>query len=151
MVEIISVFEVELIIRIILSIILSAVIGFEREITHKPAGLRTYMFIGMGSCLFTISSLYLLPTDIVDVVDPTRIAAGIVTGTAFIGAGSIIARRGDLKGITTAASMWVVASIGLTIGLGNYTIPIASTIITFAILRLGVIADKRRRKKLDEN
>ena len=151
MVEIISVFELELIARIILSIILSAIIGFEREITHKPAGLRTYMFIGMGSCLFTISSLYLLPTTVVECVDPTRIAAGIVTGTAFIGAGSIIARKGDIKGVTTAASMWVVASIGLTIGLGNYLIPIASTIITFIILRLGVIADRRSKKKVDMN
>ena len=151
MVEIISVFELELIARIILSIILSAIIGFEREITHKPAGLRTYMFIGMGSCLFTISSLYLLPTTVVEFVDPTRIAAGIVTGTAFIGAGSIIARKGDIKGVTTAASMWVVASIGLTIGLGNYLIPIASTIITFIILRLGVIADRRSKKKVDMN
>jgi len=147
MIEIISVFELELIARIILSIILSAIIGFEREITHKPAGLRTYMFIGMGSCLFTISSLYLLPTNAEVYIDPTRIAAGIVTGTAFIGAGSIIARKGDLQGVTTAASMWVVASIGLTIGLGNYSIPIASTIITFIILRLGVIFDRRREKK----
>ncbi len=137
--------EVEYIIRIILSIFLSAIIGYEREITHKPAGLRTYMFIGMGSCLFTISSFYFLPINGVASVDTSRIAAGIVTGAAFIGAGSIIARRGDIKGVTTAAAMWVVASIGLMVGLGNYLIPIASTAITLVILRLGVIAEKRKK------
>ena len=137
--------EVEYIIRIVLTIFLSAIIGYEREITHKPAGLRTYMFIGMGSCLFTISSFYFLPTNGASLVDTSRIAAGIVTGSAFIGAGSIIALRGDIKGVTTAAAMWVVASIGLMVGLGNYLIPIASTIITLVILRLGVVFEKRKK------
>ena len=137
--------EVEYIIRIVLTIFLSAIIGYEREITHKPARLRTYMFIGMGSCLFTISSFYFLPTNGASLVDTSRIAAGIVTGSAFIGAGSIIALRGDIKGVTTAAAMWVVASIGLMVGLGNYLIPIASTIITLVILRLGVVFEKRKK------
>lgn len=136
-------FEVELIARIILSIILSVIIGFEREITHKPAGLRTYMFIGMGSCLFTIASLYFFPTKFIESIDVARIAAGIVTGTAFIGAGSIIARKGDIKGVTTAASMWVVSGIGLMVGLSSYLIPITTTIIAFTILRLGVIVEKK--------
>lgn len=146
--DIINWFEVELVARIIITIILSAVIGFEREITQKPAGLRTHMFIGMAACLFTISSFYLLPDIISSSIDYSRIAAGIVTGAAFIGAGSIIARKGDIKGVTTAASIWVVTSIGLMIGIGNYLIPIATTIITFIILRLGVYFDKRQIKKV---
>ena len=135
-------FEIELIARIILSIILSAIIGFEREITKKPAGFRTYMFIGMGSCLFTIASFYLFPADFINQIDASRIAAGIVTGTAFIGAGSIIARRGDITGVTTAASMWVVSGIGLMVGLGTYLIPIVTTMVAFVILRLGIFVDK---------
>ena len=142
-----NLFEVELIARIILSIILSAIIGYEREITHKPAGFRTYMFIGMGSCLFTIASLYLFPSQFLESIDVTRIAAGIETGTAFIGAGSIIARKGDITGVTTAASMWVVSAIGLMVGLGTYLIPIVTTIIAFTILRLGVIVDKKQGNK----
>lgn len=139
----ISLTDIELIGRIILSVILGAIIGFEREITRKPAGLRTHIFIGMGACLFTISSIYLLPQDSGLVFDSTRIAAGIVTGTAFIGAGSIIARKGDIKGLTTAASIWVVAAIGLMIGLGNYLLPIVATIITFIVLRMSVVEGKK--------
>ena len=135
--------DIELIGRIILSVILGAIIGFEREITRKPAGLRTHIFIGMGACLFTISSIYLLPQDSGFVIDSTRIAAGIVTGTAFIGAGSIIARKGDIKGLTTAASIWVVAAIGLMIGLGNYLLPIVATIIAFIVLRMSVVEGKK--------
>ena len=129
--------DFELIGRILLSAILGAIIGFEREISHKPAGLRTHIFICMGSTLFTVASLYLIPQDTGQFVDVTRIAAGIVTGTAFIGAGSIIALRGDVKGLTTAASLWVVGAIGLMVGLGNYLYPIVATIIAFFVLRLG--------------
>lgn len=140
--------DLELIGRIILSVILGAIIGYEREITKKPAGLRTHIFIGMGSCLFTISSIQLIPTNTDLMFDATRIAAGIVTGAAFIGAGSIIARRGDIKGVTTAASIWIVAALGLMVGLGNYLLPIVSTIIAFFVLRIGVFADRRNLEKI---
>jgi putative Mg2+ transporter-C (MgtC) family protein len=135
--------DIELIGRIVLSVILGAIIGYEREIQQKPAGLRTHMFIGMGACLFTISSIHLLPQNSEFFIDATRIAAGIVTGTAFIGAGSIIARRGDIRGITTAASIWIVAALGLMIGLGNYLLPIVATLIAFVILRLGGVAGRK--------
>ncbi|MDY6958569.1 MAG: MgtC/SapB family protein [Halobacteriota archaeon] len=135
--------EIELIGRVILSVFLGAVIGFEREITHKPAGLRTHIFVCMGACLFTISSYSLIPADLTATTDPSRIAAGIVTGISFIGAGSIIAGKTDVRGLTTAASLWVIAAIGLMVGLGNYILPMASTIIAFFVLRLGVVSDKR--------
>jgi len=93
----------------------------------------------MGSCLFTISSFYLLPEESIGSFDTTRIAAGIVAGISFIGAGSIIASKGDVRGLTTAASLWVVASIGLMIGLGNYILPVIASIIAFFVLRLGRI------------
>ena len=115
-------FDLELIIRLLVAITLSAIIGFERELSHKPADTS-------GS------------------YDPTRIAAGVVAGISFIGAGSIIALRGDVKGLTTAASLWVAAAIGLIIGLGNYTLPIIATIITYVVLRLDRLEKNRLNRK----
>jgi putative Mg2+ transporter-C (MgtC) family protein len=143
-------FEFELVVRILVSVVLGALIGFERELKHKPAGLRTHIFVCMGSCLFTISSFYLLPESSISNFDATRIAAGIVTGISFIGAGSIIATKGDVRGLTTAASLWVIAAIGLIVGLGNYLIPIVTTIITFFVLRFAEI-EKRKFKNEIKN
>jgi putative Mg2+ transporter-C (MgtC) family protein len=135
--------DLEMIARLIIAVGLGAIIGYEREITHKPAGLRTHIFVCMGACLFTISSLYLINNGTLGTFDSTRIAAGIVTGISFIGAGSIIASKGDIKGITTAASLWVVAAIGLMIGFGIYLLPIIATIITFIILQLGRVKKRK--------
>lgn len=128
--------DMEFIIRICIAVLLGAIIGYEREISQKPAGLRTHIFVCMGACLFTISSFYLLSDGSLGNFDATRIAAGIVTGISFIGAGSIIAAKGDVRGLTTAASLWVVSAIGLLIGFGIYLLPIVTTIIAFIILRL---------------
>ena len=137
--------DLELIIRLLVSVLLGGSIGFERERSHKPAGLRTHIFVCMGACLFTIASFYLLPTDIIGSFDATRIAAGVVAGISFIGAGSIIALRGDVKGLTTAASLWVIAAIGLIVGLGNYILPIITTVIAYVILRLDRVEKKWRQ------
>jgi putative Mg2+ transporter-C (MgtC) family protein len=138
-------FDVELIVRIFISVALGALVGFEREITHKPAGLRTHIFVCMGACLFTISSFYIQPEGTSSSFDSARIAAGIVAGISFIGAGSIIASKGDVRGLTTAASLWVMAAIGIMIGLGNYLLPIVATIIAFIVLHFG-----RMEKKIIE-
>jgi putative Mg2+ transporter-C (MgtC) family protein len=130
-------FDLELIFRLFLAVILGAIIGYEREITHKPAGFRTHIFVSMGACLFTISSFFLIPENQINNIDTTRIASGIVAGISFIGAGSIIATKGDVKGLTTAANLWVMAAIGLMVGLGSYILPIISSIIVFFILKLG--------------
>jgi putative Mg2+ transporter-C (MgtC) family protein len=141
--NIITWFDIELVLRLFTAVILGAIIGYEREISHKPAGLRTHIFVCMGACLFTIASFFLIPSDTAGSYDVTRIAAGIVAGISFIGAGSIIALRGDVKGLTTASSLWVIAAIGLIIGLGNYLLPIVATVIAYVILRLDRIAKKR--------
>ena len=91
--------ELELVFRLILATILGGIVGIERELVHKPAGLRTHMLVSLGSCLFTLISLYDFRTD------PARIAAGIVAGIGFIGAGTVIAERNRVVGITTAASL----------------------------------------------
>lgn len=121
---------IELSVRLILSMILGAIIGIEREIHHKPAGIRTHMLVSLGSCLFTIVSIYDFN------MDPARISAGIVTGIGFIGAGTIIVEREREKvvGITTAASLWVTAAVGLTTGAGSYVLAIIASILAFITL-----------------
>ncbi|MCD6477501.1 MAG: MgtC/SapB family protein [Candidatus Aenigmarchaeota archaeon] len=126
----------EFILRIFVSLLLGALVGLEREMTGKPAGLRTHIFVSMGACLFTISSFYLTGSMS---VDSSRIAAGIVTGIGFIGAGSIIATHGRVRGLTTAASLWIVSAIGLMVGLGNYILSTLSAVLVFIVLRLGKI------------
>ncbi len=98
----------------------------------------------IGACLFKRPSFFLLPENLNRNFDATRIAAGIVAGISFIGAGSsIIATRGDVRGLITAASLWVVSAIGLMIRLGSYLLPIAAAIIVFVILRLGRVEKKK--------
>ncbi|MEM0054167.1 MAG: MgtC/SapB family protein [Nitrososphaeria archaeon] len=126
---------IEGVIGLLMSIVFGAVIGLEREITHKPAGLRTHMLVCLGSCIFTIVSLRFG-------TDPARVAAGIVTGIGFIGAGTIIAEQGKVVGITTAASLWVTAAIGLTIGIGDYLLSAVSTLLVFLILTSKIIFKK---------
>lgn len=122
--------EFELVIRLVAAVILGALVGIEREIVHKPAGLRTNILVCLGSSLITIVSTYYYT------IDPARLAAGIVTGVGFLGAGAIIATKGEVKGITTAASIWAVAAIGITVGLGLYLLASVTAILTFIILEL---------------
>lgn len=122
--------EIELIIRLLVSVTLGLMVGIERELAHKPAGLRTHALVSLGACLFTIVSVYYFS------MDPARIAASIVLGVGFIGAGSIIGAGGHVQGITTAATLWIVAAIGLTVGTGNYLIGLVTAILVVLILQL---------------
>ncbi|MCK5628064.1 MgtC/SapB family protein [Candidatus Bathyarchaeota archaeon] len=122
-----SIVTFEILFGLILALVLGAIVGVEREITHKPAGLRTHMLVSLGSCLFTLVSVAFA-------MDPARIAAGIVTGIGFIGAGTIIAAQDRVVGITTAASLWTTASIGLIIGVGDYLLAIVATVLVFLVL-----------------
>jgi len=122
--------EVELILRLVISVTLGLMVGVERELSHKPAGLRTHALVSLGACLFTIISIYSFS------IDPARIAASIVLGVGFIGAGSIIATRGHIQGITTAASLWIVAAIGLVVGTGNYLLALVAAILVVLILHI---------------
>ena len=131
--------EFESVLSLILATVLGAIVGIEREITKKPAGLRTHMLVSLGSCLFTIVSVHNFSSD------PARVAASIVTGMGFIGAGAIIAERGRVVGVTTAASLWVTGSIGLCTGTGNYLLSIAATIIIFLVLFSKKMLRKERK------
>ena len=117
--------------QLLLAVVLGILVGVEREMVHKPAGLRTHALVSLGACLFTVISI-----DYFD-VDPARIAAGIVTGIGFIGAGSIIAEKGHVHGVTTAASLWCVGAIGLAVGVGAYVLAVVSSILVFGVLWLG--------------
>ena len=114
-----------------------AAIGIERELHDKPAGLRTNMLICVGSTLITMVSIHVALTYAerqINIADPGRIAAQIVSGIGFLGAGTIIQARGSVHGLTTAATMWVLAGIGLAIGSGTYAPAIAGTAILLVTL-----------------
>jgi putative Mg2+ transporter-C (MgtC) family protein len=129
--------QVELVLRLLLAAALGSVIGFERERLAWAAGLRTHMLVCVGSTLVMIVSAYgfqeVLGSDHV-VLDPSRVAAQVVSGIGFLGAGTILLRGEVIRGLTTAASLWSVAAIGLAIGGGLYTPAIAATIIILVIL-----------------
>lgn len=130
----------EIIIRIIVSISLGFVIGLERELTNKSAGLRTHMLVCLGSTVFTILSLYgfsdpTIPQNFARIQnDPSRIAAQILTGIGFIGGGAVLHHGISVSGLTTAASLWIVASIGMAVGVGAYKVAIVATILAFTVL-----------------
>lgn len=120
------------IVRLILAAFLGGAIGLEREFSHKPAGLRTNMFICFGSAMFTVLSVQLAGEY---VGDHTRVAAQIIPGIGFIGAGSILHSRGSVQGLTTAATLFVVASIGMAAGGGMYLQAIFATILILVALQ----------------
>ena len=122
--------ELEMILRLLLATALGAIIGFQRERTGKPAGIRTHSLICIGAALFTVASALGFVG-----ADPARIAAGIVAGVGFLGAGAILrSGEGIIAGLTTAATIWVVASIGLAAGAGMYIIAPAAAAIVLIIL-----------------
>jgi len=132
--------DVTIVLKLLLAATLGGMIGLEREIHRKPAGLRTNMFICMGSALFTILSAQVVTGT---AHDPGRIAAQIITGIGFIGAGAIIRERGSVVGLTTAATIFVVASVGMAVGMGLYVTGLFTAIIILLALSLLGWAEKR--------
>lgn len=127
--------EPQIALRLILAVLLSGLIGLERQLLRRTAGLRTHILVSLGSCLIMLTSLHVF--DIYrerGPIDPSRIAAGVITGIGFLGAGTIITERGNVKGLTTAASLWVVAGIGLAVGCGFYSASIITTILALVVL-----------------
>jgi len=123
--------ELELVARLILGFVLSGIVGLEREVSLKPAGLRTHILVGLGSTLLTILSLDAFPGS-----DTSRVAAAIVVGIGFLGAGTIIKTKEKVIGLTTAATLWIVASIGVATGAGFYLLATIASILAFLVLKL---------------
>jgi len=124
-----------MIVRLLLTLVLSGLIGLERQVHRRDAGLRTHILVALGSCLIMLTSLYVFDIYKDQVaLDPVRIAAGVVTGIGFLGAGTIIREPDGVRGLTTAASLWVVAGIGLAVGVGFNKIAIYTTILVLVVL-----------------
>lgn len=131
--------------KLVLAALLGGVIGLERQIREKPAGLRTNILICVGSTLFMSIS-----TKVAAVVggDPTRIAAQIISGIGFLGAGAVLHSHGFVLGLTTAATIWVVAGVGMAIGSGMYLVAVFTTVMSFITLYfLAIIEDKIQGRK----
>jgi putative Mg2+ transporter-C (MgtC) family protein len=140
----------ELIARLLLAAALGSAIGWERERLQWAAGLRTHMLVSVGSCLMVIVSAYGFSAVLGPrvILDPSRVAAQVVTGVGFLGAGSIILRNEAVKGLTTAASVWAVAGVGLAAGAGLYTAAVATTVIILVILAgLKPVEDRYRASR----
>ena len=125
--------EVEMILRLLLAVALGAIIGYQRERAGKSAGLRTHVLICVGAALFTVASVYGFGA----FSDPARVAAGVVAGIGFIGAGAILHREGGIvEGLTTAATIWAVAAIGLAADAGLYIVSAVGTAFVLIVLFL---------------
>ena len=127
------------IVELLAAFVLSAAIGLERELRQKSAGLRTYTLVGVASALFLLISKYgftdvLVPGHIV--LDPSRVAAQIVTGIGFLGGGVIFVRADVVKGLTTAATVWVVAALGMACGAGHIRLALIATVLYFIVALL---------------
>lgn len=122
--------------RVTLAAALGGIIGIEREWRGRPAGFRTNILIAIGACLFTIMSIEGFPLAESTARDTGRVAAQIVSGVSFLGAGALLQTRNKTKGMTTAATIWLVAAIGMTVGAGAYFLAIFTTLLTAAVLQL---------------
>ncbi len=118
--------------RLLLAVLLGGAIGLHRELHGKPAGFRTHILVCMGSTLFTLISLS-MPSP----ADVSRVAANIVVGIGFLGAGSIFRSHNHVAGLTTAADLWVVAAVGIAIGTDYITVAVAATAIVLGVLTVG--------------
>ncbi len=123
-------------IKLLAALLIGSIIGFEREIHAKAAGLRTMMLICVGATLFTLVSIHFTGSD------PGRVAANIVSGVGFLGAGAILLIQGRVKGLTTASSIWVAAGLGMAIGIGQFGLAIVATILVMIVLWLLMRLDR---------
>ncbi len=125
--------DLQMFLRLLVAVVLGALVGYERERAGKPAGVRTHGMVSLGSALFAVVSLH----GFGNASDPSRVAAQIVTGIGFLGAGAILHQRGSVHGLTTAASLWVTAAIGLAVGVGMVFMSLATAILVFLLLHFG--------------
>jgi len=138
----------EVLLRVVLAGVLGGAVGAEREIREREAGLRTHLLVAVGAALFTLVSAYAWSDFHFSqksgvTYDPTRIAAQIVTGIGFLGAGAIIRQGLSVRGLTTAASLWVVAAIGIAAGAGYYSAAVITTIVVlFSLWPLRIVAHR---------
>lgn len=128
-------YAADAVVKLMLAIIFSGIIGFEREHSHRPAGFRTHILVAVGSALVMMTSKYVfLEYEGIAAFDPTRLGAQVISGIGFLGAGTILREGFSVKGLTTAASLWAVSCIGLAVGSGYYTGALVATIVIYLTL-----------------
>ena len=132
--------EIEIAVRLLLAAIFGLAVGYERRSADKPAGLRTLSLVCLGSAIFTIISAFGFET-----ADQSRVAAQIVTGVGFLGAGTILRSGVTIAGLTTAATIWATAAIGMAVGSGLYIVSVSGTVLVLVILY--VFAPARRKEE----
>ncbi|MBU1727619.1 MAG: MgtC/SapB family protein [Candidatus Omnitrophica bacterium] len=145
--------DMQVIVRLLLAVVLSGLIGLERQFHKRTAGLRTHILVSLGSCLIMLTSLYVFDIYSSKVpLDPTRIAAGVITGIGFLGAGTIIRDREGIRGLTTAASLWAVAGIGMAVGCGFYVGAVFTSVLVLVVLFFlryieNIVFDEQKKAK----
>ena len=136
----------EIVLRVLIAVAIGGLIGLERGMKNRPAGLRTYMLVCVGACVVMLTNQYTY--QVYQVGDPVRMGAQVISGIGFLGAGTIIVTsRNQIKGLTTAAGLWTAGGIGLAIGIGLYEVAIAASAAVFIILTVLHQLDFRVRKK----
>ncbi len=133
---------VEISIRLCVAAVLGGLIGFERELSQKPAGMRTHILIAIGATIYSMLSIILRQT-FPGTFDVSRMASQIVVGVGFLGAGTIMRSEGSVGGLTTAAGVWVVAAIGTLVGFGLYKIAAIATFLVFLVLMVFAPYEKK--------
>ncbi len=134
-------------IALVLSVVLCGIIGLEREWSGRSAGLRTHLLVGLGSCIIMIISIYGFPQVFGEKRDVARLAAAIITGVGFLGAGAIMHRNSGIKGLTTAGTIWIVMAIGIACGSFNFFIAIVTALVVFLVLTVFRKFEIRLNKK----
>jgi putative Mg2+ transporter-C (MgtC) family protein len=137
--------DITVFLQLVVAMALGMLLGAERSIAGKSAGMRTYALVSMGACLFVAITILIVNLSESEGVsfDPLRVLAGIITGIGFIGAGSILFRDTTLQGLTTAAGLWVTAAIGVAVGFGFYMIAISATLLTLFVFRLLWVVEQK--------
>ena len=131
-----------MVLRLVVAAALGALVGYERERSGKPAGVRTHGMVCLGAALFTLISIFGFNGD----GDPARVAAQVVTGVGFLGAGAILHGGGTVHGLTTAASLWVTAAIGVAVGVGMLPMSAVTAVLVVLLLRFGPRPDDEPRR-----
>lgn len=130
----------EVVLRLAAAILLGGVLGWEREAKRKEAGLRTHIMISLAACLFSLITLGLMMSPLADDdsirKDPIRLIEAVTAGVAFLAAGTIFTRGGDVKGLTTGAGMWLAGAVGVACGLGSISLGLVATVLTLVVMRL---------------
>ena len=130
----------ENLVRLLVAFLLGSALGLERELNKKPAGLRTHVVISLASALYTLLSINAAFGG--GTADPTRIASQVVVGMGFVGAGVIISTGGQVRGVTTASSLWLTAAVGMASGLGEFTLGVVTTVLALIALWAFMILEK---------